>query len=159
MSNTAPSQDEDIEYVDYTDETMLAEISRLVSKDLSEPYSVFTYRYFLHNWPRLCLCVYQRNVETKERGPMIATLVCKAEGEVGFMQGYIAMLAVDQTFRNRGIGSNLVIKGIERMIEAGCTEIMLETEVRTSSINTSSFFNHLITHRLRILVLWASTQN
>ncbi len=127
--NPSTTSDEDIEYVDYSDESMLPELSRLVSKDLSEPYSVFTYRYFLHNWPRLCICVYQRNVETKERGEMIGTLVCKAEGEPGYMQGYIAMLAVDQAFRNRGIGSNLVKKGIERMIEAGCNEIMLETEV------------------------------
>jgi hypothetical protein len=28
----------------------------MVDKDLSEPYSVFTYRYFLHNWPGLCIC-------------------------------------------------------------------------------------------------------
>jgi hypothetical protein len=25
----------------------------MVDKDLSEPYSVFTYRYFLHNWPQV----------------------------------------------------------------------------------------------------------
>lgn len=138
-SGASASQD-DIEYVDYTDETMLPEISRLVSKDLSEPYSVFTYRYFLHNWPKLCLCVYQRNPQTQERGPMIATLVCKADGsEVGYMQGYIAMLAVDQTFRNRGIGSNLVRKGIERMIEAGCSEVLLEAEVRANMFFTTWF--------------------
>jgi hypothetical protein len=29
----------------------------LIEKDLSEPYSVFTYRYFLNNWPDLCLLV------------------------------------------------------------------------------------------------------
>ena len=25
----------------------------LIARDLSEPYSVYTYRYFLHNWPHL----------------------------------------------------------------------------------------------------------
>ena len=47
-----------IEYVDYTDESILPAIQSLVAKDLSEPYSVFTYRYFLHGWPKLCICVY-----------------------------------------------------------------------------------------------------
>jgi ribosomal protein S18 acetylase RimI-like enzyme len=26
----------------------------LITQDLSEPYSVYTYRYFLHGWPQLC---------------------------------------------------------------------------------------------------------
>ena len=129
------TDDFDIEYVDYVDESMLPEIHRLVSKDLSEPYSIFTYRYFLHNWPRMCLCVYQKSQDTSERGPMIATLVCKADLENEVMQGYIAMLAVDSAYRNRGIGSKLVLKGIERMIEAGCKEIVLETEVSLIHVN------------------------
>lgn len=55
------ADDDDILYVDYTDESMLQEIQILVAKDLSEPYSVFTYRYFLHSWPSLCVCVYSKN--------------------------------------------------------------------------------------------------
>jgi peptide alpha-N-acetyltransferase len=55
------ADDDDILYVDYTDESMLEEIQVLVAKDLSEPYSVFTYRYFLHSWPSLCVCVYSKN--------------------------------------------------------------------------------------------------
>ncbi len=128
VASTMMTED-DIEYVDYLDESMLPEIHRLVSKDLSEPYSIFTYRYFLHNWPKMCLCVYSKDAKTQQRGAMIATLVCKAEVENEMMQGYIAMLAVDQAYRNRGIGSRLVLKGIQRMIEVGCKEIVLETEV------------------------------
>ena len=55
-----------LEYVDYTDESVLADIQRLVAADLSEPYSVFTYRYFLNNWPKLCICVYANAVGEKE---------------------------------------------------------------------------------------------
>ena len=29
----------------------------LIEKDLSEPYSIFTYRYFINNWPKLCIMV------------------------------------------------------------------------------------------------------
>lgn len=29
----------------------------LIDAELSEPYSIFTYRYFINNWPRLCFLV------------------------------------------------------------------------------------------------------
>jgi hypothetical protein len=41
----------------YKDETHLPALMALISKDLSEPYSVFTYRYFLQGWPQLCFLV------------------------------------------------------------------------------------------------------
>lgn len=96
----------EIEYVDYTDESMLGEIQTLVSRDLSEPYSVFTYRYFLHAWPKLCVCVFAKKSEAEGggRGPMIGTIVCKAEQERDCFRGYIAMLTVNKDFRKRGIG-------------------------------------------------------
>lgn len=131
VGGTGP--EENIHYVTYTDERMLPDIQRLVSKDLSEPYSIFTYRYFVHNWPDQCICGYvdvpiPNSSETRRE--MIATIVSKAEDmEFGVKQGYIAMLAVDKRYRKRGIGSYLVQKGIEAMVRAGCGEIMLETEV------------------------------
>jgi len=44
----------DIEYVVYESELQMPDIMRLITKDLSEPYSIYTYRYFIHNWPKLC---------------------------------------------------------------------------------------------------------
>ena len=44
---------EDVLYVNYEDESFLPSIQTLVAADLSEPYSVFTYRFFLNNWPNL----------------------------------------------------------------------------------------------------------
>ncbi len=35
-------------------------IMGLISKDLSEPYSVYTYRYFIHSFPHLCILVRRR---------------------------------------------------------------------------------------------------
>ena len=46
-----------IEYVVYKSEVQMPDIMRLITKDLSEPYSIYTYRYFIHNWPRLCFLV------------------------------------------------------------------------------------------------------
>ena len=44
-------------YVVYESEEQMPDIMRLITKDLSEPYSIYTYRYFIHNWPRLCFLV------------------------------------------------------------------------------------------------------
>lgn len=54
------SKDNDVEYVSYTNELQMPDIMKLIQKDLSEPYSIYTYRYFIHNWPKLCFLV--RNV-------------------------------------------------------------------------------------------------
>jgi N-alpha-acetyltransferase 30 len=47
----------DIRYKKYKDETQMPLIINLITKDLSEPYSIYTYRYFIHNWPDLCFLV------------------------------------------------------------------------------------------------------
>ena len=122
-------------------------IIRLIEKDLSEPYSIFTYRYFVHNWPELCVLALHR--ETRE---LVGVAISKAElepehtaspggggglpptpGEADgphVMRGYIAMLAVETSYRRYGIGSTLVKASIERMRDvAKCAEIVLETEV------------------------------
>lgn len=58
---TFPSQTEGdshgICYVRYESELQMPWIMRLITKDLSEPYSIYTYRYFIHNWPQLCFLV------------------------------------------------------------------------------------------------------
>mmetsp|Transcript_25194 Transcript_25194/g.41982 ORF Transcript_25194/g.41982 Transcript_25194/m.41982 type:complete len:202 (+) Transcript_25194:38-643(+) len=113
-------------FVDYKDESMLPDIQRLVSKDLSEPYSVFTYRYFVHNCPRFCICAY--DLAANGEKTMIATIVCKLEGEGEAMEGYMAMLAVDKEYRKKGIGRKLSTMVIDRMIEDGCRLVTLETE-------------------------------
>jgi len=46
-----------IEYRPYGCERHLYDIMELVSRDLSEPYSIYTYRYFIYNWPGLCFRV------------------------------------------------------------------------------------------------------
>jgi hypothetical protein len=46
-----------IVYTAYRDERQLADIIALLEADLSEPYSIYTYRYFIHGWPSLCFLV------------------------------------------------------------------------------------------------------
>jgi hypothetical protein len=46
-----------IRFTTFQGEHQLDALRALIDKDLSEPYSVFTYRYFLNTWPYLCLLV------------------------------------------------------------------------------------------------------
>ena len=50
-------EDYGVELVEYEKENTLGRIIELITKDLSEPYSIYTYRYFIHNWPFLCFMV------------------------------------------------------------------------------------------------------
>lgn len=122
-----PPLDGDIEYVNYEDERQLPAIMELLDKDLSEPYSIFTYRFFVHNWPQLCVCAMLK-------GELVGVIVCKAERELDGLGmeaycGYIAMLAVDSKCRRRGVGSNLIKESLIRMRDMKCDQAMLETEV------------------------------
>jgi hypothetical protein len=49
-----------LRYVQYEvakEHIYLRPIRALISKDLSEPYSIYVYRYFLNQWPDLCFMV------------------------------------------------------------------------------------------------------
>ncbi|GFS08974.1 N-alpha-acetyltransferase 30 [Elysia marginata] len=112
-----------IEYVVYESEKQMPDIMRLITKDLSEPYSIYTYRYFIHNWPRLCFLA-------KADNQCVGAIVCKLDLHKKMARrGYIAMLAVDSEYRRRQIGSTLVTKAIEAMIKDDCDEVVLETEI------------------------------
>jgi hypothetical protein len=55
-----------LRYVSYGNEKespYLPAIRQLISKDLSEPYSIYVYRYFLYQWGDLCFMVSVFNLE------------------------------------------------------------------------------------------------
>lgn len=112
-----------IRYVVYESENQMPDIIRLITKDLSEPYSIYTYRYFIHNWPKLCLLA----MDGEE---CVGAIVCKLDLHKKMVRrGYIAMLAVDAKYRRKKIGSTLVTKAIHAMIADECDEVVLETEI------------------------------
>ncbi|BAT14243.1 Os11g0525800 [Oryza sativa Japonica Group] len=47
----------EIAYVSYGGEHHLPLVMSLVDEELSEPYSIFTYRYFVYLWPQLTFLV------------------------------------------------------------------------------------------------------
>lgn len=114
-----------MEYHPYKDENEMSAIIELVQRDFSEPYNIYTYRYFIHNWPQLCFLAREPNSDVIK-----GAIVCKLDQEKNLIRrGYIAMLAVDPSMRKRGIGRELVRRAIEAMDEQGCDEIVLETEI------------------------------
>ncbi|XP_076646616.1 N-alpha-acetyltransferase 30 [Halictus rubicundus] len=120
------TDDSNIQYVSYTSELQMPDIMHLIQKDLSEPYSIYTYRYFIHNWPKLCFLA-------MDGDKCIGAIVCKLDiHRKVIKRGYIAMLAVDVKYRKRKVGSNLVRRAIQAMMEDNADEVVLETEITNS---------------------------
>lgn len=71
------SKNDDIVYRTYTGEKQLPGMIALIERDLSEPYSVYTYRYFLNNWPNLCLLAYVKSKDEPEGERCIGVIVSK----------------------------------------------------------------------------------
>lgn len=102
---------------DPTQEVKLLELIRgLISTDLSEPYSIYVYRYFLYQWGDLCYMASgsgdrlgRRSLanlfQAYEKEELVGVVVCKLEPHRGGpLRGYIAMLAVREVHRGKGIG-------------------------------------------------------
>ena len=130
--------DGDITYLPYDGEHYLQPLVDLISVELSEPYSIFTYRYFLNNWPELAFLALMpapvADLEVIERGGakycVVGTIVNKQDKHrSGSMRGYIAMLAVHKSVRGRGMGRKLVQLAVRKMRDTGADEAVLETEV------------------------------
>ena len=117
-----------IVYIQYSLEKeteYLPQIRELISKDLSEPYSIYVYRYFLYQWAELCFMALDENDENR----LVGVVICKLEPHRGGpLRGYIAMLATKEQHRGKGIATTLVSKAIDLMIEKDADEIALETE-------------------------------
>jgi peptide alpha-N-acetyltransferase len=135
----------DVSVSAFEGEHQIASVMALICKDLSEPYSIFTFRYFLDAWPEYCLLAHAPAAAGApgEGGAgdagaaaaaaaaprLVGAILCKASpGKTGRLRGYVGMFAVDAAFRRCGIGSALAALSVQRMAE-DCDEVVLETEV------------------------------
>ncbi|KAJ2423166.1 hypothetical protein GGF47_003338, partial [Coemansia sp. RSA 2524] len=100
------------------------------------PYSIYTYRFFVQQWPELCILAYDE--DTHE---CIGVIICKLHphrrgcmdthfdsDKMQLNRGYIGMIAVDKSYRNHGIGRSLVVRALETMQKMGADEVILEAE-------------------------------
>eukprot|EP00193_Tetraselmis_chui_P003123 CAMPEP_0177756164 /NCGR_PEP_ID=MMETSP0491_2-20121128/2961_1 /TAXON_ID=63592 /ORGANISM="Tetraselmis chuii, Strain PLY429" /LENGTH=172 /DNA_ID=CAMNT_0019271725 /DNA_START=293 /DNA_END=811 /DNA_ORIENTATION=- len=96
----------------------------LIDNELSEPYSIFTYRYFIYNWPHLCFLAFDEST-----GRAFGTVVCKLDLHGAATRGYLAMLTVEKAYRGKQIGTRLVKLALDEMVADGADEVVLEAEV------------------------------
>ncbi|KAF2876694.1 acyl-CoA N-acyltransferase [Massariosphaeria phaeospora] len=157
MSAPTTAQDRvQLDYVPYDaskEETHLPAIRQLISKDLSEPYSIYVYRYFLYQWGDLCY------MTLDPANKLIGVVICKLEPHrSGTFRGYIAMLAVQESYRGRGIATQLVSRAIDAMAERDADEIVLETEItNTASLKLYERLGFLRSKRLHRYYLNGNT--
>jgi peptide alpha-N-acetyltransferase len=118
-------------YSAYTGEEELQSIMDLIDSTLSEPYSIFTYRYFINTWPSLCILTRSRPVGSSVQGELMGVIICKADVHTKskVKRGYLAMLVVDKTYRKLKIGTKLAVMAINEMGNLDCKEAVLETEI------------------------------
>ncbi|KAK0648800.1 acyl-CoA N-acyltransferase [Cercophora newfieldiana] len=120
----------ELKYIQYEhsfESQYLPAIRALISKDLSEPYSIYVYRYFLYQWGHLCYMALDPSDSS-----LIGVIICKLEPHASHspptMRGYIAMLAVSAPYRGHGVATALVKMAIDAMAQRNADEIVLETE-------------------------------
>ena len=123
----------------FRDERDLPTVMALIDGELSEPYSIFTYRYFVRQWPQLTWIAYASDPGDADPDPgggpaaaaaeAVGVIVAKADAHRGGpVRGYIAMLTVSPAARGAGVGSELVRRCVGACAAAGCREVALEAE-------------------------------
>lgn len=111
-----------IVFKQYTCETQLKALTTMIDSELSEPYSIFTYRQFVACHPELCFIVYDGD-------KCIGGVMSKVDpNKNGRMRGYIGMLVVDSSYRGQRLGSQLVRLTVKSMYLQGIDICLLETE-------------------------------
>ncbi|KAF2402271.1 N-terminal acetyltransferase C complex catalytic subunit MAK3 [Trichodelitschia bisporula] len=155
--STEPPDANNLLYVQYEiskENTYLAPIRALISRDLSEPYSIYVYRYFLYQWADLCYMALDATTSDL-RGVVISKLEPHRSGTY---RGYVAMIAVVEELRGRGIATKLVRMAIDAMKARDADEIVLETEVtNTASLRLYERLGFLRTKRLHRYYLNGNT--
>ena len=106
-------------------------IIELMTKYLSEPYPVYTYMYFLDLFPDCTILCYDKNKKTENNELFICgAVVGNINRKPNKIQGYIAMLAVENEYRKKGLGKKMVELLIDIFKKSyKVNEISIETEV------------------------------
>lgn len=125
--NKIIDENEEFIYKTYPGEEMIEPIIDIISRFLSEPYPIYTYRYFLNLWPDCTICCYDKKKDNKFIGVVVGNCETKKNNK---KQGYIAMLAVENEYRGKGIGKKLVTDLLKIFKDVyDVNECSIETEV------------------------------
>lgn len=127
MATTPPyeaKEEDQLTISRYTGEGEMADIMSLIDEELSEPYTVYTYRYFLNQWPQLCFLAHLGSKKLNRRA--IGVVICKLDQHLKgnrYMRGYIGMLSVHPSQRGKGIATRLLKVALAELVNLGAQEV------------------------------------
>ena len=103
----------------------------IMTKYLSEPYPIYTYMYFLDLFPDCTILCYDKNKNDENNEYFVAgAVVGNINKKPNKVQGYIAMLAVEEEYRKKGLGRKMVELLMDIFKKSyKVNEISIETEV------------------------------
>jgi peptide alpha-N-acetyltransferase len=113
----------EIEYHQYKGESEIQDVFTLIDNELSEPYGLFTYRYFMDVCPQHCLIA-----TDPATNRIVGAIIGRQTAKESYVKGYIAMLVVLKEYRCRGIGKKLAVDLINVMKET-CHVVVIEAEI------------------------------
>ena len=103
---------------------------KMIESELSEPYSIYTYRYFVNGWKELSYIAYY---EGQMIGVVIGNLTVHKSSQR--LRGYVGMIVVKKEFRRLKLGRKLALMFIDQCKAKGADEVCLETEcVNTAAL-------------------------
>ena len=122
---------QDFIYKTYPGNHQRERIMELMTQYLSEPYPIYTYMYFLDLFPDCTIICYDKNKKNEKNELYICgAVVGNINRKPNRIQGYIAMLAVEEDYRKKGLGKKMVELLIDHFKKAyKVNEISIETEV------------------------------
>lgn len=124
----------------YRGDQDLKDVQALFSAELSEPYQIWTYRFFSEVYPEL-------TIFCEDDGKMVGCCMAMLErektkpAESAKLCGYIGMISIVREYKRRGIGRVLYQMAEDKMREMGVTVISLETE--TDNVGAIAFYEVL----------------
>ena len=119
-------ENSDFLYKTYPGYKQRQRIIDLMTKYLSEPYPIYTYMYFLDLFPDCTILCYDKNKKDENNEYfVVGAVVGNINRKPNKIQGYIAMLAVEDEYRKKGLGKKMV-------------ELLIETFKKTFKVNEIS---------------------
>ena len=124
-------ENSDFLYKTYPGYKQRQRIRDLMTKYLSEPYPIYTYMYFLDLFPDCTILCYDKNKKDENNEYfVVGAVVGNINRKPNKIQGYIAMLAVEEEYRKKGLGRKMVELLMDNFRKNyRVTEMSIETEV------------------------------
>lgn len=111
-------------------------IMSMIDQELSEPYTVYTYRYFLNQWPQLCFLAHVKEIEIANQPKAVGVVICKLDRHLKgnrYMRGYIGMLSVQPHYRGKGIATRLLKVALAELVNLGAQEVRVLVRIVSES--------------------------